>query len=53
MEKIKSVAAVREYFATPERPVTFAELKELGGASLKELAPLCAQALGKELETTV
>ena len=48
-ETITAIAAVKAYFGTKDKPVTFTEMKELGGEAIRELAPLCAQALGKEL----
>lgn len=50
MEIIGAVSAVRDFFSTPERPVTMPELKALGVQGIKALAPDCAEALGKELK---
>ena len=49
VEKTSAVAAVRDFFSKDSRPVTFQELKDLGGDGVRELAPDCARALGKEL----
>ena len=50
-EVITSVEAVKRFFGTPDKPVTFQELKELGAAGVKELAVDCAKALGLQLKT--
>jgi len=52
METISIVSAIKEYFSTPEKPVTTDELKALGVQGIKELAPACAEALGKKLKHT-
>lgn len=50
METITKVQAIKEFFESDGgRKVSMTELKELGGAGLNELAPLCAAALGKKL----
>jgi hypothetical protein len=33
-----SVTIVREFFATPDKPVTMKEMRELGVSGIKELA---------------
>ena len=50
METIGAVSAVREFFSTPEKPVTMPELKALGVQGIKGLSADCAEALGKELK---
>jgi len=47
---ITSVEAVKQFFSTPEKPVTFQELKELGSAGIKDLARECAPVLGVQLK---
>jgi len=47
---ITSVEAVKQFFSTPEKPVSFHELKELGSAAIKDLARECAPALGVQLK---
>lgn len=56
METITKVQAIKEFFERDDnlspgggRKVSMQELKELGGAGLNELAPLCAATLGKKL----
>jgi len=49
-EVITSVEAVKQFFSTPEKPVTFQELKELGSAGIKDLAKECAPALGMQVK---
>ena len=49
-EVITSVEAVKQFFSTPEKPVSFHELKELGSAAIKDLARECAPALGVQLK---
>ena len=50
MAKVNRITVVKSFFSTPEKPVSFDELKKLGSAGIKELAPDCAKALGVELE---
>lgn len=49
---IRPMGAIREFFNTPENPVTLDEMKRLTQNDRKELAPACAAALGVELDTT-
>ncbi len=50
MEKISSLVAIKKYFGGNGYPeVTNEEIKKLGLAGVKELAPLCAEALGCEI----
>ena len=56
MEKISESGAIKQYFSTPERPVTFEELKELAlkdKPGFHELAVGAAKALGVELTVSV
>jgi len=48
-ETINKIQALKEYFGTPEKPITFSEIKELGSDGVTELAELAAKELGKEL----
>ena len=50
MEVVTSVEAVKLFFSTPEKPVTFRELKELGSAGIRDLAKDCAPALRVQLK---
>jgi hypothetical protein len=48
--EITSVEAVKLFFSTPEKPVTFQELKDLGSAGIRDLAKECAPALDMQLK---
>jgi len=50
MDKINNITAIKEFFSTPERPLTMAELRALTAKDRAELGALCAPALGKELD---
>jgi len=52
VETIGSVQAIREFFGTSEKPVEMPELRALGVQGINELAPACAEALGKALRAT-
>ena len=47
--KMTSIQAIKAYFDSSDRPVTFAELKELGGDGVREMGELCAAELGVEI----
>ena len=48
--EITSVEAIKLFFSTPGKPVTWEELKELGSAGIRDLARECAPALGMQLK---
>lgn len=45
-----SVEALKMFFSTPEKPVTWDELKALGSQGIRDLAKECAPALGVQLQ---
>jgi hypothetical protein len=52
--EITSVEAIKMFFSTPEKPVTFQELRGLGSAGIRDLGRQCAIALGMgHIETMV
>jgi len=49
MEEMSKMKAIKVYFGTPERPVTFEELKALSTEEREELARGAAKELGVNL----
>lgn len=51
MEKMTKLGVIKKYFSTPEKPVTFDELKKLTTEERTELAEGAAKELGVEIIT--
>jgi hypothetical protein len=52
MEKTTNVKAIKEFFeADGGRKVTMSEMRELSTSERNELGQMCAEALGKEIES--